>query len=832
MSSLIATLRNAMTPLRRRTCRMGGYLVLAYALLIVIGLAFAGRQAVAQEPDGDEARPQQDEYEFYLPMAVHQPPPTSFQLIERALERGEIDEETALTYKVFAAFGDERLPEQYTGDDSEILETNVGVEVMAQWDDLSAETQETIGPFMVQPIYEGSWWHLERTRAAPQNTVDGHVPPCVPRQECTINEDEWDYVGGQDVKVWYPSHLSDQLRTRAEFVRDTIGGEVWPPLTGYMDREPLSDADQENNGGDPRLDIALLPFDTVQSRNLVGVLGEVLPYDGCWNTPTFMILNSLMGEQTLRSTLAHELMHTIQFTYDIQATCRNYDWWNEASARWAEFYVYDQLDVYKDDVSDYLLRPDRPLNFTNGSAEYGAYLWPFYLHQTNPNQDLIRNIWEITDTQDSLAATEQALAGAGLDRDPDDKVVDQWQPFTLANWNRPPVTVYRQWDNLFFPALRFSDTVSLEGRSDAEFKLLQESLPNGLQDEELPPLSSVYYYFTNFGDDARSVLFANGFGFTLNKEMVHFDSVPGAPLDLQGELFTYGPQGNGNEDAQEGARIWLLANIGGEWQEPQDVTHNPGMAWCRDLPEERIEDLVLILSNGRRDEALSPQGLAPRLWVSNVGCGQWTLQDPIEPDLPVTDQFDDDEEVTIVEATDNQTIDNVVFEPLPHRPRSGGLVVNPIYEYELTQGTLSYQVSGEVRQTGFDDPDRAIVCTVDESGGSPLFTGVEEDGFRPNRLVTLNYVLGGDAYRSYLMHIFETEDELSFTETCTDTGTGDEWTQQWTYQVSGLAAPGDEISAITISANGAALEGETEWVGNYYTDPGPGNWRFEGQQVQ
>ena len=61
----------------------------------------------------------QGEFSVYLPLVTHTIPPTSFQLIDQALARGEITAETALIYKVFAAFGDDRLPSPYRGSASE-----------------------------------------------------------------------------------------------------------------------------------------------------------------------------------------------------------------------------------------------------------------------------------------------------------------------------------------------------------------------------------------------------------------------------------------------------------------------------------------------------------------------------------------------------------------------------------------------------------------------------------------------------------------------------------------------------------------------------------------
>jgi hypothetical protein len=53
--------------------------------------------------------------------------PTSYELISSALAAGQIDAETAHRYRVFAAFTDTRLPQQYRGDDSTIEEVPASV---------------------------------------------------------------------------------------------------------------------------------------------------------------------------------------------------------------------------------------------------------------------------------------------------------------------------------------------------------------------------------------------------------------------------------------------------------------------------------------------------------------------------------------------------------------------------------------------------------------------------------------------------------------------------------------------------------------------------------
>jgi hypothetical protein len=139
------------------------------------------------------AAAQQPTPRAYLPIALGGTRPlagpTSDHLIDQALARGEIDSETALTYKVFAAFGDPRLPAAYHGDDSQLVDSHILAEVQARYAGLSATTQATLNPFLIPPAYVGSWDEPlpaapDRGPLAPNDTP----PPCE-----NLDFDRWAY---------------------------------------------------------------------------------------------------------------------------------------------------------------------------------------------------------------------------------------------------------------------------------------------------------------------------------------------------------------------------------------------------------------------------------------------------------------------------------------------------------------------------------------------------------------------------------------------------------------------------------------------------------------
>jgi hypothetical protein len=86
--------------------------------------------------------------------------PGTTTLISDALRMGEIGAETALLYRVYALYGDERLPDAYHSVVAEELDGNLLCEVVARWAELSPLTQDKLAPFFslgasATPIVDG-----------------------------------------------------------------------------------------------------------------------------------------------------------------------------------------------------------------------------------------------------------------------------------------------------------------------------------------------------------------------------------------------------------------------------------------------------------------------------------------------------------------------------------------------------------------------------------------------------------------------------------------------------------------------------------------------------
>jgi hypothetical protein len=73
-----------------------------------------------------------------------------------------------------------------------------------------------------------------------------------------------------------------------------------------------------------------------------------------------------------------------------------------------------------------------------------------------------------------------------------------------------------------------------------------------------------------------------------------------------------------------GAAVWGIPQIAGQWEAPQDWTYEPTLAWCRDLPGQRLDELLLTFSNGDwMGRSVLDTMTTPLLYTSRVGCRPW-----------------------------------------------------------------------------------------------------------------------------------------------------------------------------------------------------------------
>jgi hypothetical protein len=166
----------------------------------------------------------------------------------------------------------------------------------------------------------------------------------------------------------------------------------------------------------------------------------VTTYPGaCKNSASYMSVNSLHsyfnrtaalpgdaeGRRKVKSLMAHELMHSLQFTLDRSAACDDYVWIDEATAQWATDHVdpsYDQEDGFDKQTnaatrtgehllrylgSDHMESMEKPGRGQSAADRgYAGYLFFQYLARRYTPA----TIRQILDAQTSHASVESVAA--------------------------------------------------------------------------------------------------------------------------------------------------------------------------------------------------------------------------------------------------------------------------------------------------------------------------------------------------------------------------------------------------------------------------------------
>ena len=190
----------------------------------------------------------------------------SAELIDAALATGEINAETALTYKVFALFHDGRLPAKYQGADGDESESDVMEALSAGFGSLPLVAQQTLAPFLQRPADLGSW-ASPASPASPTGVRSGSADQADANQWpanalCKGQAARWAVAGpagGGKAKVWYDATIAADQAT-AMAVSNALDDEVWPDLMEGAGARPLpNDTSPAGcDGGDARLDVYLV----------------------------------------------------------------------------------------------------------------------------------------------------------------------------------------------------------------------------------------------------------------------------------------------------------------------------------------------------------------------------------------------------------------------------------------------------------------------------------------------------------------------------------------------------------------------------------------------
>jgi hypothetical protein len=551
------------------------------------------------------------------PIASPSGNPGSSDLIRAAVTAGSLTREQALLYYLYADYNDSRLPAQYRGDDTGIIEGTAHNRVVSYITEVglanvSSTTLNALEPFFIPSYLEGSYTSSSSATAQAARTSIQSVKPQ------GVVKFGWSNVAGTNVVVWYETSRATTDLPMATMLVNEIDGTIWPKLTTLMGRSPKSDVGSvlwtETDG---RLDITL--EDLPKSKEGVTIPDSWAGKD----TSVHIKLSRSLGYPGLIAQAAHEVMHAIQFSINVKASeVPKYATISEATASWASHYVYPKND-WETKYAQYYLKGtqlgnayDNPANTNNADNEnfrYGAYVFPLFL-ETTLSASIVKDIWDKTVSESlELDAINQAIKGKGS------TFADQWRKFIPWAWNQDTLNDLTR--------LYAASSVTFTTRPDNRAVDLEQdyslAVTNGFGGAshavDLPRASMAFYRVTFAGTNSRSVTFLNGLTYKLD---TYDDHGVGTMFRFTGEI----------PDNLQGASVQLYLKVNGAWQSAAvDMTNIAWYSVCRDNPAGKIEEMIFMYGNAEVDRSkpnytsLHARGdLEPGLAATDIACRDWT----------------------------------------------------------------------------------------------------------------------------------------------------------------------------------------------------------------
>jgi hypothetical protein len=393
------------------------------------------------------------------PVAPQPESPTSAELILADLDAGRIDQPTALLYRVFAMFGDARLPAGYATDGWQ--EDGAAIALATdQLDTLPAEIASEVRPFLARPTDPQSVFNQAQTGrlltrqgtasaayGAAFNQLGNPYGPA----DFVCEQSGWGHIDGGTLlngpawKIW--TVCGDQT---------AIGQVV--ELAGWMQRfftdevalmgPPVPDGGGPGEAGDGAIDIYLVDqCVSTAGRCLSGGFSSDLNEFGFanWAQPCTAVgaADKCSGYAVIRrtgfssdtpSTLAHEFFHILEFAHNRRGLVEGgrWNWFAEASAKWAQFRYHSNSRprrVYP--FFDSFGGTGLGLTATNGYNEYVSFVWPLFMQESGPaGEDLIGQAWTAIGGKSGNSAVNAAIGSVV-------PFTTKFRDFAVTAWNEP-----------------------------------------------------------------------------------------------------------------------------------------------------------------------------------------------------------------------------------------------------------------------------------------------------------------------------------------------------------------------------------------------------------
>lgn len=436
--------------------------------------------------------------------------------IAAALEAGTLDYGTALLYRAYALFGDNRLPDSYLGAGSIEEDNGLFAEIAQRFASLPIGAQNQLQPFIVRPADPRSVWNAPtptnaRANSAKKTSAAASPSVCPPMAAGSwINKRS----ANHPVRVWAQCRGVSGVDADSVTLIDktlVVLNKIYTPMTGLMGL-PLFDLEGDDNA----IDFYIVDNDSYVYRRTENFrpIGLGTTYTDYAETPVgkgdsaFVTLpRSLLYTGRFHITVIHEFFHVLQFAHNSEFSLKavagkpdSYEshWFMEASATWASAHFDRTLAPWDSGRGAYLgahylfakhfLPSHDALNHTGIPHVYSAYIWPYFVEQETGGANFMTNIWVALEAVTTFEAADNVI----------DKVysfASNFKRFALRNLNTElipgdPLPISQRHVNL--DADQFAD-------DRVEPRYLTGALPANQdysQDFELKNLSARYVRLT------------------------------------------------------------------------------------------------------------------------------------------------------------------------------------------------------------------------------------------------------------------------------------------------------------------------------------------------
>jgi hypothetical protein len=310
---------------------------------------------------------------------------TTAAVIEDAFNRGDLSHEEMILQKAYAVYAPWKLREDLTGGLVDKCGTPYDDEIRLALPNLS------------EPVAA----EIRGLRARPSTQT---------------------YIDTQHFRIHYDTSGTHSILSTA--YRDAImaaAENVWAEEIGTMGfRQPPPDGnDPDGGGGNNLYDIYVQEL----GAGLYGYCQGSYYYSGPGypsNAATSYVVidNNYPYSQfgypdpvdPMKVTVAHEFNHAIQAAHDINEST----WYKEATSTWIEDIIYDDVNDYRNYLSQFLNSLYQSINYHNGSLRwYGACVWNFFLAENFGNQIVVDNWYQMEGSSPTLTMLDIVLGTYG-----------------------------------------------------------------------------------------------------------------------------------------------------------------------------------------------------------------------------------------------------------------------------------------------------------------------------------------------------------------------------------------------------------------------------------